>query len=173
MFFEPGEVDVSEVASNDWVGIAKKLLAQKFRPYLPYSLVFGGQRDPYDMQSIEDEDDREGVKHGAFAVLAETYVDEAQWGQYYFLSDQRSALFKTLETSICAALRGAWGAPLNPGKPGTEHRDEGKLLCEWKLGNKTLTVTHFQESGDGDFEHQIRMVVNGPAAEPAGIKKSR
>lgn len=173
VFFEPTEADVSEVAGNDWVGVAKKLLAQKPRPYLPYSLVFGGQRDPYDLQSIEDEDDRERVKPGAFAVLAETYVDEAQWGQYYFLNDQRSALFKTLETSICAALRGAWGVSLNPGKPGTEHRDEGNLLCEWKLGNKTLTVTHYQESGDGDFEHQIRMVVSGPAAEPVGAKKSR
>ncbi len=172
VFFEPGEADVSEVAGNDWVGVAKKLLAQKSQPYLPYSLVFGGQRDPYDLQSIED-DDREQVKHGAFAVLAETYVDEAQWGQYYFLNDQRSALFKRLETSICAALRGAWGAPLNLGKPGTEHRDEGNLLCEWKLGNKTLAVTHFHESGDGDLEHQIRMVVNEPAGEPAGIKKGR
>jgi WG containing repeat len=173
VFFEPSEADVSEVPDNNWTGLAKKLLAQKFRPYLPYSLVFGGQRDPYDLQSIEDDDDREDVKQGAFAVLAQTYVDEMQWGQYYFLDSQRSRLFKTLETNICAALRGEWGAPINTGKPGTVLRDEGDLVCEWKLGDKTLTVTHFQEFGDGDFEHQIRMVVTGPAPKPASVKKSR
>ncbi len=173
VFFEPTEADVSEVAGNDWVSVARKLLAQKPQPYLPYSLVFGGQRDPYDLQSIDDDDDRERVKPGAFAVLAQTYVSETEWGQYYFLNDQRSTLFKGLETGICAALRGVWGAPLNTGKPGSTLRDEGDLVCEWNLGNKTLTVTHYQESGDGDFEHQIRMVVTAPAAEPVGVKKSR
>ena len=159
-FFEPGAPDVSEVPGNDWAGKTKQLLAKKPQPYLPYSLVFDDRHDVYDLKSVEDEDDLEQVQTGAFAVLAKTYVNESQWGEYYFLSDQRYQLFKTLGNTICTTLRSSYGPPLSDVARTSLETNNGTPLCTWKQGNKTLTVGHYHETGDGDFEHQIRMWVH-------------
>ncbi len=170
--FEPGEADVSQIPGQDWVGTAKNLLAQKPQRYLPYSLVFGDRRDAYNLKEVDD-DDKENVQTGAFAVLAQTYVDEGLWGEYYFVGDQRLQLFRGLQGTICRALRGAYGPALNDGKSDRQYRDGHELACEWKIGEKLLTVVHYAESGDGDFEHQLRMSVQGPPAPPSAVTKKR
>jgi hypothetical protein len=170
--FEPREVDVSQVPGQDWVGTAQKLLAQKPRRYLPYSLVFGERRDAYDLQGV-DADEQEQVQTGAFAVLAQTYVDEGMWGEYYYLGDQRWALFRGLQANICTALRSAFGPALNDGQKDKQYRDGNVLACEWKVGDKLLTLVHYAESGDGDFEHQLRLYVQGPAVPKSDVQKKK
>lgn len=157
-FFEPRAQDSLAFADAALVNEAKRLLAAAPRPFLPYSLVYGSRKDPYDLKDL-DEDDKEEIVKGGMTTLAETYVSEEQWGGYYFLSDQRGELFKRLATQVCQTLQLALGKPLPLGPKDDRHWQGREKRCAWQRGDRQLMVVDYFETGDGDFEHQLSLVV--------------
>jgi hypothetical protein len=154
-FFEPQVDDLMDKPFKDVVPLARKLLDTKPRKFVPYSLIFGERRDPYDLKDV-DEDVVEDAKLGAIEVLASTYVSETQWGSFYFLADQREKQFDKIHKRVCDELTKEFGTPLAkpPEASLTPYSTQGKP-CVWQVGQRWLSTYSHHDTGDGDFEHQV------------------
>ncbi len=158
-FFETRLQDAMAYDNAELVAEAKRMLAAKPRKFLPYSLVFDERRDPYDLKDL-DEDEQKEIARGAMTVLAETYVDEEQWGAYYFLGEQRDQLFRRAADQACTVLTAAFGPSQTGNKPDPEKPwPLNASRCAWQVGEQWLALTTHHDSGDGDFEHQVALVV--------------
>ncbi len=161
-FFEPQVEQTLSVPLAQVGALARKLLAASPRKFLPYSEIYGERRDPYDL-SGEDQDTVDEAMWGAMHVLASTYVDEETWGSYYFLEDQRDKLFKDIGKQVCQALAAELGPALTrPSASAPENSDQSDNLCVWQVGSLRVALKHHYDTGDGDFEHQINLVVQAP-----------
>jgi hypothetical protein len=154
-FFEPQVDDLMDKPFKDIVPLARKLLDAKPRKFVPYSLIFGERRDPYDLKDV-DEDALEDAKLGAIEVLAGSYVSETQWGSFYFLADQRDKQFDTIHKRVCEELTKEFGPPLAKPPEGSlpAYSTRGKP-CIWQVGRRWLSMYSHHDTGDGDFEHQV------------------
>ncbi len=157
-FFEPRAQDLLPRTDAEVVAEARRMLAAPPRPFLPYSLVFSDRRDAYDLNGL-DADDKQALQHGAMTTLAENYVSEDDWGTYYYLMDQRASAFKAMGGRVCRALQAAFGEPLPAAAPSQKQWQSRDKLCAWTRGRQQLMVVTHLETGDGDFEFQIALVV--------------
>lgn len=158
-FFEPRLQDAMAYDNAELVAEAKRMLTAKPRKFLPYSLIFDERRDPYDLKDL-DEDEQKEIAQGAMTMVAETYVDEDQWGAHYFVGDQRSELFRRITERACTVLTAAFGPSQTGNKPDPEKPwPLNASRCAWQVGKQWLALTTHHDSGDGDFEHQVALVV--------------
>ena len=157
-FFEPRVADLMRLRGPALVQEAQRLLKAPPRSFYPVSQVYGERRNPYDILSL-DKDERSEAYRGGMTVLAQTYVSEEDWGTYYFLDDQRSDVFKAIGEDACNTLKAALGAPLKPLKDEDKTWHGQRKLCGWQQDGRTLMVVAQAESGDGDFERQVWLVM--------------
>ncbi|MGY0231024.1 WG repeat-containing protein [Longispora urticae] len=151
---------------EDVIAAAERMLAAEPVPYRPCSLVFGGWRDPMDLDFDPDYDDEDEVTwRGGIVVLASDHVNDEASSTYPFLYSQNWDVFRDLFAGWERRLVERFGPPTGEFAPlaGGNHDgcrvwtfDAGKLVLEWH-----------QESGDGNFENQIWLAwVTG--SEPSG-----
>ncbi|MEV6523673.1 WG repeat-containing protein [Longispora sp. NPDC051575] len=139
---------------EDVVAAAERMLAAEPVPYRPCSLVFGGWRDPMDLDFHPDYDDGDEVTWlGGIVVLASDHVNDEASSTYPFLEDQYEEVFRGLFADWDRRLVERFGpptgeyAPLACGLPDgcrVWTFDAGKLVLEWH-----------RDTGDGNFENQI------------------
>jgi WG containing repeat len=146
---------------GDIVEYAKALLAEPSREFCPYSLVFNGERDVYELDEAreDDEDFDEKVMNGAMLVLAQTYVAENIWGEYQFMDTQEGSAFDEYMQQLSARLISAFGEPLRYDEIKNVMGNNIPDTLTWKIDNRILSIERYTESGDGDFEHQIWLTV--------------
>jgi len=105
----------------------------------------GQGNDPYDLSQDIDE-----LKKGAIKIVASTYVSEAEWGSYYFLSRDESASFRAYKKQMVSLITNKYGEPTS----------SKSYRTRWKIGDKVLKLESLNDSGDGDFYHQLILEVN-------------
>lgn len=157
-FFEPRSADLTRLRGPALVQEAQRLLKAPPRSFYPTTQIYGERRNPYDILSL-DKDERSEVYRGGMTVLAQTYVSEEDWGTYYFLDDQRDAVFKALGEEACRTLGTALGSPVKPLKDEDKAWHGQRKLCSWQQDGRQLMVVAQAESGDGDFERQLWLVM--------------
>ena len=158
--FDPDAADLLKHKEENIPALAHRLLDAKPRRFMPCSRIFGSRNNPYDLSSI----DPDQARSGAIEVLASSYVSETQYGRYDFLSKQRNTLFAQLHNRLCKRLSQDFGAPLAKPPTGiTLDTAYDNKSCVWQTGKKYLALTHFFETGDGDFEHQIQLTAIQPS----------
>lgn len=139
---------------GDIVEVARKLLREPARKFVPYSLVYDEERDPYDLSGVDEDELPEVVRNGALIVLATTHVNETGWGRYYFLSNQRSDAYKQIYETLQTRLTAAFGEPAKA--PSHLHSRDVNKTAYWRTSDgAALQLEWVSQSGDGDFEHHI------------------
>ncbi|MEZ5702794.1 MAG: WG repeat-containing protein [Burkholderiaceae bacterium] len=155
---EPQPEDLAALTGDALVAEAKRLLGAPARRFAPYSLVFHERRDAYDLNGL-DEDEQENISLGGFTSLAQSYVSEEQWGSFEFLSDQRDEVFERIAAQSCQTLEAALGKSLPIPKGGERYWQGFTKRCMWQQGDRQLLLASFHETGDGEFEEQLALVV--------------
>lgn len=161
-FLEPQPEDLIALTDKRLVAEAKRLLSAPARRFAPYSLVFSERRDAYDLDGL-DEDEEERIAAGGFTSLAETYVSEEQWGQFYYLGDQRHSVFNRMAAQACQTLEAVLGKPQPITKLENRYWQGFVKHCVWQQGDRQLMVLSFHETGDGEFEEQLALVMLAPS----------
>lgn len=149
-FLAPGINEHFRDKSDYSAGIietSQTLLSKKEQKYYIPNPLYREGTDPYDLNA-----DIETLKKGAIKIVASAYVGEDDWGSYYFLSDHTYDAFTKYWKGISKQLDKKYGRPyLNKSD-----------IKQWKIGDKVLTLSWNNDSGDGDFYHQIILEVNTP-----------
>jgi hypothetical protein len=167
-YFERDIEDVLTTPLTETTALARKLLVAVPRKFvLPRPVFDKTDSSPYkfDKNDVLEED----ILNGAIHILSRDYVSEESWGKYHFLMDQRTSVFIQLKVKLCERLTAEFGAPLT-------HKSEtvppavraSKTLCAWKSKDRWLFVNAAMDTGDGEFENVVSLVVLTPeSSKPA------
>ncbi|MEY9935612.1 hypothetical protein ABH926_010294 [Catenulispora sp. GP43] len=150
-----------EARTGDVAAIADELIAQEPREFVPYSLVFDGERDVYDLDEVDEDDLEYKLRTGALEVLAQSYVGEGPWGEYPFLMDEQGSDFSCFFAEASKQLTARFGEPTHGREDGhvVAYSDSG-LLDVWRLPDgRQLVLQIYANTGDGDFEFQLWLAV--------------
>jgi len=128
------------------------LINSEPKPYYIPNPLYDEQTDPYKITDDlkEELEENEGLYKGAVKIIAESYVDEHTWGNFYFMGDYEYKNFKQYFSQITDLISSEYGAPST--------KDRSTLV--WTIKSKQLTLSHLSDSGDGDFYNQIVLEVN-------------
>lgn len=131
------------------------LIAARPRPFVLVNKISGsgaqfeGEEYDFDADRVEKDD----IKFGAIITLADVYYTEDEWGEYEFLESDYADNIKKHYQDLKTRLTLLFGAPVDEW--------EGHY-CKWRLVKRRglLTLHHYLEYGDGDFEKQVVLYID-------------
>lgn len=147
-------------ASDNGEGIlatADALLKAQPRVFHIPNAVYYESDDPYEITEDiknEAEENEMPLPEGAIKIIAEHYVDEVLWGNYYFLYDRQSEIFSADFQKLIDILSKKHGKP---------KKDDNTMT--WKVNGKILSLSYLSDTGDGDFYNQIVLTATNDSGE--------
>lgn len=121
----------------------KTLLKAKPRKYHIPNPLYQDSSNPYDINQDVDR-----LKKGAIHIIAQGYVSEEAWGEYYFLNHENH-LFKRYYLNSKKRITEKYGQPIY----------DTYNKTEWNILGKRVTLSHLNDYGDGDFYNQLILEV--------------
>ncbi|VUS53315.1 WG repeat-containing protein [Klebsiella spallanzanii] len=153
LFFtaSPAKIYPGEALSD----AVNELIAIRPRPFVMVNKIAGSgaqfEGEEYDFNI--DEVDEDEIKFGAIITLADVYCREEEWGEYEFLESDYAGWIKRHYQDLKTRLTLLFGEPVD------EWPDR---YCKWRVAKRRgyLTLQHYLEYGDGDFEKQVVLYID-------------